>query len=242
MSTWSLSQLLASLHEDIEQRLATVRKALHHPGSKGDASENVWIEMLNTYLPERYQAAKAHVVDSRGAFSQQMDVVVFDRQYSPFIFKYEGETIVPAESVYAVFEAKQTINASLVDYAQKKIASVRNLHRTSLPIPHAGGTYPPKPLIPILGGLLAFESDWTPALGNPLNAALHTDMKEGRLDMGCIASHGHFFLDATKGDYQFVEENKPATAFLFKLIATLQFSGTVPMIDIESYARWLTKP
>jgi hypothetical protein len=242
MSTWSLSQLLASLHEDIEQRLAIVRKSLHHPGTKGDASEKVWIDMLDTYLPKRYQAAKAHVVDSQGTFSQQMDVVVFDRQYSPFIFKYEGETIVPAESVYAVFEAKQTANATLVDYAQKKVASVRQLHRTSLPIPHAGGTYPAKPLIPILGGLLAFESDWTPALGKPLNKALRNDLGEGRLDIGCVASHGHFFFDEAASDYQFIEEGKPATAFLFKLIATLQFSGTVPMIDIEAYAKWLTKP
>jgi len=148
MSEWSLSQLLSSLHEDIQQRLATVRKSFNHPGTKGDASENVWISMLETYLPKRYQAAKAHVVDSLGNFSQQIDVVIFDRQYSPFIFTYENETIIPAESVYAVFEAKQTADAGLVAYAQEKVASVRRLHRTSLPIPYAKGVYPAKPLIP----------------------------------------------------------------------------------------------
>src|SRR5271155_2662213 len=121
MSEWSLSQLLTSLHEDIQQRLATVRKTFNHPGMKGDASENVWISLLDTYLPKRYQAAKAFVVDSQGDFSQQIDVVVFDRQYSPFIFRYENDTIVPAESVYAVFEEKQTMNADLVSYAQQKV-------------------------------------------------------------------------------------------------------------------------
>lgn len=241
MSQWSLSQLLSSLHEDIQQRLAIVRKSLAHPGTKGDASENVWISMLDTYLPKRYQAAKAHVVDSLGNFSQQIDVVIFDRQYSPFIFTYENETIIPAESVYAVFEAKQTANAELVAYAQQKISSVRKLHRTSLPIPHAGGTYPPKPLIPILGGLLTFESEWSPALGEPFNRALSTDLGDGRLDIGCVAAHGHFFFDQTAGSYNFINENKPATAFLFKLIAQLQFSGTVPMIDVEAYGEWLTK-
>ncbi|CDH75058.1 DUF6602 domain-containing protein [Pseudomonas aeruginosa] len=59
MSQWSLSQLLSSLHEDIQQRLSVVRKTFGHPGTKGDASENVWIDMLDTYLPKRYQAAKA---------------------------------------------------------------------------------------------------------------------------------------------------------------------------------------
>ena len=240
MSEWSLAQLLSSLHEDIQQRLATVRKTFNHPGTKGDASENVWISMLETYLPKRYQAAKAHVVDSLGAFSQQIDVVIFDRQYSPFIFTYEDQTIVPAESVYAAFEAKQTADATLVKYAQEKVASVRCLHRTSLPIPYAKGVYPPKPLIPILGGLLTFESEWTPAFGAPFEKALGADAGDGRLDLGCVASHGHFFLDEASSSYRFVGESKPATAFLFKLISQLQFSGTVPMIDIEAYGKWLS--
>lgn len=241
MSEWSLSVLLASLHEDIEQRLATVRRTIHHPGSKGDASENVWIEMLDLYLPKRYQTAKAHVVDSHGNFSQQIDVVVFDRQYSPFIFNYQGQTIIPAESVYAVFEAKQTASAALVSYAQDKVASVRRLHRTSLPIPHAGGTYPAKPLIPILGGILTFESQWSPPMGDSLDKALRSGTGDRQLDIGCIASHGHFSKDARSVVYSFETESKPATAFLFKLIAHLQFSGTVPMIDIDAYAAWLTK-
>lgn len=241
MSDWSLEILLASLHDDIQQRLATVRSVFGHPGTKGDASESVWLELLDKYLPKRYQAATAHVVDSLGNFSQQIDVVVFDRQYSPFIFNYQGETIIPAESVYAVFEAKQTANAKLVAYAQEKVASVRRLHRTSLPIPHAGGTYPPKALIPIMGGLLTFESEWSPPLGRSFERALLTDREEERLDIGCVAAHGHFFYDARTQRHVMVTEGKPATAFLFKLIAQLQFSGTVPMIDVDAYARWLVK-
>jgi hypothetical protein len=239
MSDWSLAVLLASLHEDIQQRLSTVRKSFNHPGTKGDASEAVWIDLLEKYLPKRYQAATAHIVDSLGNFSQQIDVVVFDRQYSPFFFNYEGQTIIPAESVYAVFEAKQTANAQLVAYAQEKVASVRRLHRTSLPIPYAKGVYPPKPLIPILGGLLTFESDWSPGLGASFQQALANDTDEGRLDIGCVAAHGHFFFDPADNTHRMVNEGKPATAFLFKLIAQLQFSGTVPMIDVDAYAKWL---
>ncbi|MBY5489916.1 hypothetical protein E0H93_29380 [Rhizobium leguminosarum bv. viciae] len=240
MSDWSLSQLLSSLHEDIQQRLSIARKSFHHPGTKGDASEGVWIDLLEKYLPKRYQVAKAFVVDSLGNFSQQIDIVVFDRQYSPFIFTFENQTIVPAESVYAVFEAKQTADRTLVAYAQEKVATVRRLHRTSLPIPHAGGVYPAKPAIPILGGILAFESEWTPPLGKPFEKVLLDGDAERQLDLGCIAAHGHFNRDSS-GGYQFVSESKPATAFLFKLISRLQFAGTVPMIDIDAYAEWLTK-
>jgi hypothetical protein len=237
MSTWSLSSLLAGLHLDIERRLATARQTFAHPGTKGNASEHVWLELLQNYLPRRYHAETAHVVDSNGIFSEQIDVVVFDRQYSPFIFKFEGQVIIPAESVYAVFEAKQVIDASQVAYARKKVASVRRLHRTSLPIPHAGGTYPPKPLPYIFGGLLTFESNWTLTMDQPLREALKSDPEE-RLDLGCVAAHGTFACDGD-GCYTITPEGKPATAFLLELIARLQASATVPMIDVRAYAKWL---
>jgi hypothetical protein len=240
MNNWSLSKILAGLHDDIEQRLKTARQAFGHPGTKGDASERVWLELLGTYLPKRYRAEKAHVVDSNGAFSDQIDVVVFDQQYSPFIFNYQGQIVIPAESVYAAFEAKQSINAEEVDYAQKKVASVRRLHRTSLEIPHAGGKYPAKTPQHILGGLLTFESDWNPALGGPLTEALGRGTPESRLDLGCVAAHGIFGCEA-EGCHTIKPEGKPATAFLFELIALLQSSATVPMIDIRAYAQWLAR-
>jgi hypothetical protein len=238
MSDWSLHKILSNLHDDIERRLATVRDSFGHPTTKGDASEQVWLELFQGYLPKRYQAERAHVVDSNGAFSQQIDVVIFDRQYSPFIFDFSGQKIVAAESVYAVFEAKQVATAAYVESAQEKVQSVRRLHRTSLPIPHAGGTYPPKPLPHILGGLLTFESDWKPPMGESLQAALETGMGERRLDIGCVAAHGTFACDPT-GCYVATPKAKAATAFLLELIARLQDSATVPMIDVRAYAKWL---
>lgn len=237
-AAWSLATLLSGLHDDIQQRLSTARQAFAHPGTKGDASERVWLALLQTYLPERYKADSAHVVDSHGNFSDQIDVVVFDRQYSPFIFQFEGQTVIPAESVYAVFEAKQSINAEQVAYAKKKVASVRRLHRTSLPIPHAGGTYPPKPLAPIIGGLLTLGSDWSPPLGEPLRSALALGGDDEILDLGCVAAHGIFSCDAERGQI-LTRMDKPATAFLFEIIARLQEKATVPMIDVRAYAEWL---
>jgi hypothetical protein len=237
---WSLTSLLASLHDDIQHRLATARKVLAHPSSKGDASEGVWLELLKNYLPQRYSAASAHVVDSEGAFSDQIDIVIFDRQYSPFIFKYEGQIIVPAESVYAVFEAKQTLNAQVISYAHEKASSVRRLQRTSIPIPHAGGIFPAKQPPPIAAGLLTLESDWNPALGAPLRDALEKAGPEASLQLGCVAAHGSFSA-LPNGGYVVGEAGKPATAFLFDLIERLQAIATVPMIDIRAYGRWLLK-
>ncbi len=241
MSEWSLPLLLAELHNDIEQQLNTARNSFAHPGTKGDASEAAWLELLQKYLPQRYQAASAHVVDSKGKFSQQIDVVVFDRQYSPFIFKFNGQIVIPAESVYAVFEAKQSINAEQIKYAQRKVASVRRLYRTSLEITHAAAEKPAeaKDPFPILGGILALESNWKPALGDSLPKALKTVVKYGQLDMGCVAAHGTFNFNSATQEFDMDERGKAATRFLFELIARLQNIGTVPRINIRAYGESL---
>jgi hypothetical protein len=238
MNSWSLPTLLAGLHRDIQQKLATVREAIAHPGAKGNSSERVWLELLETYLPRRYRARSAFVVDSNGNSSDQIDVVIFDRQYTPFIFSFQDTLVVPAESVYAVFEAKQEINADQVAYAKAKAKSVRELMRTSLPIPSAGGLLPAKPPGRILAGLLTLDSGWSPPLGSPLERALADDDEEKRLELGCVAAHGLF--DNRAGEaVRLIETSKPATAFLFELIARLQEMATVPMIDVRAYAEWL---
>jgi hypothetical protein len=237
MSGWSLERVLGGLHDEIQRRLDRARD-LGHPVAKGDASETIWLELLNGYLPERYRADRCFVVDSEGAFSQQIDVVIFDRQYTPFIAHFEGQNVIPAESVYGVFEAKQALNATHVRYAQEKAATVRALHRTSLPTPTNTGIVDPKTPHRILAGVLTFESDWNPALGHPLLNALADGQGDRLLDLGCVAAHGMFVCEP-EGKHVIAPGGKPATAFLLELIAQLQACGTVPMIDVRAYARWL---
>ena len=161
-SEWSLPRLMQALHERVEQDLKTTREALAHPSAKGDSSEAVWTTLFTKYLPQRYAAAKATIVDSNGQFSDQIDIVLFDRQYTPLIFEHQNQIVVPAEAVYALFEAKQDIRPRYVRYAQQKVATVRRLHRTSVPVQTIGGPRTATPQ-PILAGFLAFENTWKTA-------------------------------------------------------------------------------
>lgn len=233
---WSLSDLLQNLHGDVEHRLGTVRASFKHSVVKGDGAENVWVELFNKYLPKRYRASRAFVVDSNNQFSQQIDVVIFDQQYSPLIFHYADQLIIPAESVYAVFEVKQTLNSDHINAAKEKVASVRKLHRTSLPIPHAGGFYPAKQSLPILGGLLALEKEPSAETVKSYFA----DMDDtNRLNLGCAADSCYFYYEKEQHKPHVVEHQKATTAFLFELLSQLQQYATVPMIDIHSYGKWL---
>ena len=233
-----LPKLLDNLHEKIVRELGSAH-VHRHPVSRGDASELVWRKLLKNYLPRRYKVARGQVIDSCGELSGQIDVIVFDRQYTPLVFEHEGQVFIPAESVYAVFEVKQTINAAHVRAALKKVESVRRLHRTSLPIPHAGGTYPPKRLVRIYGGILTLESGWKTSLSaSPLSKHLSDASDSSFLELGCVAKGGYFYSDEG-GKYKIYDSKKAVTIFLFKLIALLQSSGTVPMIDTEKYVQWL---
>ncbi|WP_308238501.1 DUF6602 domain-containing protein [Phenylobacterium sp. J367] len=226
------------MHEKVHAELELARRAYAHPTTKGDASEDVWLHLFNTYLPRRYRAAKAFIADSNNEFSLQLDVVIFDELYTPPVFAMGAVTIIPAESVYAVFEAKQTANADNLRQAHEKAASVRRLHRTSAPFINGSAQTPGKVPQPILAGLLTLESDWKPEFGEPLKNLLLAAGADSSLDMGCFASNGFFVRD---GDAILInDKSTAATAFLFELIARLQALGTVPALDARAYARWLT--
>ncbi len=105
---------------------------------------------------------EAFVVDSRGGISDEIDLIVHDRHFSPLLFHHATTCYIPAEAVYAVLEVKPELSKTMVDYAGAKAASVRRLHRTSAGITHAGGEYPPnhRTLPRILAGILTTSSGW----------------------------------------------------------------------------------
>ena len=101
---------LAKLFQNVQERMRcdlTTSSSLLHPVDNGDNSENTWINFFNQYLPKRYKASKATVIDSNGDASDQLDIVIFDHQYSYLVFQDHGITYIPAESVYAAFEVRK---------------------------------------------------------------------------------------------------------------------------------------
>lgn len=78
MSKVDLKQLFNGLQKQMSAQLSTNRDFIEHPGSKGDALENAWIEWLRKYLPSRYCVDKAIVIDHEGNTSQQIDIVIYD--------------------------------------------------------------------------------------------------------------------------------------------------------------------
>ena len=254
-----LRNLFHGLQEQMLTSLNVNRMFIGHPGSKGDATEQHWIEFLRAYLPERYKVDKAIVIDSTGNVSEQMDVVIYDAIYTPFIFKQDGFMYIPAESVYAVFEVKQDVKG-YIEYAAKKIESVRKLKRTSISMVASGITKPARPLTKIIGGILTTTSSYKE------NDRVIKQLEELKglqtLDLGCLCDAGSFYVDYKEtvpkdidpitDNCKYIEQvyesrevkeiefsNKEVSLFTFflQLVSYLKSIGTVAAIDINVYLK-----
>lgn len=237
-----LRDIFLGLQDQMVARLSTNREVIPHSGTKGDATELHWLEVLTDYLPKRYCADKAFVLDCEGRLSEQMDVVIYDRQYSPFLFNQDNAKYVPAESVYAAFEVKQKLNAAHIRYAGEKAASVRRLRRTSAPIPHAGGTFAPKDPPRILAGILSLDSEWSPPFGVPFHQAVEELGSEEQIDLGCALRCGGFevcYRPEVPAEIITGGKDTALIFFFLKLLGRLQESATVVALDFSIYGKAL---
>ena len=230
-------QLLAQLHE---------AGAEEHGTAAGDISEFSWRRVLRAFLPHRYRVGHGFVVDAFGGVSEQQDIILYDRQYSPALLSSDNDenaVYVTAESVYAVFEAKPQLNRSQVFAAAKKAHSVRSLQRTRAgTIETAHGRQPTVPHQHIVAGVLTATLDWQAAnLQKTLSEALSDSRGEypgGGLTLGIaldqcvfrlIGGHLHIGIHA----YRLI-------SLLMELLSQLQPLGTAGRADHATYSQALT--
>lgn len=200
MKNIDLKLLFKSLQDQMVVQLNTNREFIEHPGSKGDALENAWIEWLQKYLPNRYSVDKAIVIDHQGNTSDQIDVVIYDNWYTPFVFSQNGFHYIPAEGVYAVLEVKPDIKGCVkdqtyIEYAAAKIESVRCLKRTSTGMINSGVKTPARALTKIVGGILASTNSYTHCNTKSIEGHLRKQKGLRGIDIGCIADYGSFYVD-----------------------------------------------
>lgn len=228
MSKVDLKQLFNGLQKQMSAQLNTNREFIDHPGSKGDALENAWIEWLRNYLPNRYCVDKAIVIDHEGNTSQQMDIVIYDNWYTPFIFNQNGFYYIPAEGVYAVFEVKPDIQGKVGDknyivYAGEKIESVRVLKREAASFINGGIKSKPRPLTKIVGGILCSTNSFTHQDNDTIEKHLKALDNLKSIDLGCIADYGSFYVDYQSP--QKINENRQ------DVTGEITDSGTGPYLE-----------
>ena len=263
----NLKDLFGGLQNQMTAQLNTNRDFINHPSLKGDSLENTWIEWLRKYLPNRYCVDKAVIIDSTGQVSDQIDLVIYDQQYTPFVLKQNGVYFIPAEGVYAVFEVKPDLQGtvqikeesiSYIEYAGRKIESVRKLKRTSAKILDRGKPRNERPLSQIVGGILTSMNSFV----KQETITKHLQALSGlqALDLGCSVAYGSILVEYKGEEDQeeknlqkrindfyhrrrfqsvnFSDEDSSLVTFFLELMRYLQQRiGTVGAIDLGAYLK-----
>lgn len=224
LASLDLTQVFARAQAELRAQLE-VGRSLQHAPTHGAATEQLWLDLLHRYLPQRYCAAPAFVIDSCGHRSRQIDIAIFDHHASAPLFPHPAGVHVAVETVYAVFEIKPMVDTKWIRDASEKAASVRTLHRTTVRSRH------------ILAGLLANGSGWVPgAFAAHVDAAIMAVPFRQRLDLGCSLQHGAFERIRS------IRVSPPEQAlafFILRLLERLRAMGPVPALDLSAYSRTL---
>lgn len=100
-----------------------------HGTTIGSNRENVWKELFERIVPKKFQVeSNVFIIDSGGNRSSEVDLAIFDEQYTPYIFKHGVLKFIPIEAVAAVIECKSEKKSE--DVFQEWVKNVDSL-RTS---------------------------------------------------------------------------------------------------------------
>lgn len=78
-----------------------------HQPTTGSYREDVWHNLFRQIVPYKFAIAKSvFIIDSEGKISKEVDLAIFDEQYTPYIFNYGNVRFIPIEAVAVVIQCK----------------------------------------------------------------------------------------------------------------------------------------
>lgn len=78
-----------------------------HGTTIGGFREEIWKDMFERIIPKKFNIARSvFIIDSHENISNEVDLAIYDEQYTPYIFNYGVMKFIPIEAVAAVVECK----------------------------------------------------------------------------------------------------------------------------------------
>ena len=73
----------------------------------GDYREQMWMNFFRSIIPKKFSMSQGVlIIDSFGKVSKEVDIAVYDEQYTPYVFQYNTLKFIPIEAVAVVIECK----------------------------------------------------------------------------------------------------------------------------------------
>jgi hypothetical protein len=79
----------------------------NHNLTTGTYREMVWKSLFEQIIPRKFCIDQGvFIMDSEGSISNEVDLAIFDEQYTPYIFNYGNIKFIPIEAVAVVVQCK----------------------------------------------------------------------------------------------------------------------------------------
>ncbi|MEI7027385.1 DUF6602 domain-containing protein [Paenibacillus sp. y28] len=139
-----------------------------HHLTTGIYREGIWKSLFEQIVPKKFSIEQSvFIVDSQGNVSKEVDLVIFDEQYTPYIFRYGNIKYIPIEAVAVVVQCKSTnVNG---DELQKWAVSIDRLKTSLMSVVRTQGS--------LACGLDEITKPSTQTSTRPIKILCHTDKK-----------------------------------------------------------------
>jgi len=136
---------------------------IEHRVTKGTAREETVKNFLKQHLPAFLGVGSGEIISTDNQVSRQMDVVIYDAEKCPIIYRQSDVQVFPNEGVYTVIEVKSYLDSEELKKSIDIIASAKKLPKVAyydeavrISVgPLYGRTWP---YFPTLGAIFAYDS------------------------------------------------------------------------------------
>lgn len=100
---------IKSNYDELERSIVSqlLLETPNHQLTTGTYRETIWMSLFKQIIPHKFSIKQGvFIMDSNGNTSAEVDLVIFDEQYTPYIFNYGEICFIPIEAVAVVIQCK----------------------------------------------------------------------------------------------------------------------------------------
>ena len=193
----TFDEYMRDVVEEMTRKSAALRRdyAQHRP-SAGINREDIVANFLRNHLPERFGVSTGLIISHDGMFSNEADLVVFDKPNNSPLYPDVQKKLWPVEALYALIEVKIQLNPRDLTDAISKFRTFKKLQRR---FRHVRGS---QSITDSLAILWSFDSSSPETLKTNLTSALENIPSVERPDLvvvpGKLVAKSGSYLETSK--------------------------------------------
>jgi hypothetical protein len=112
----------------LQAEVDILARLVQHSGEMGRENEAALQRVLERLIPRKYGIGTGLLIDAKGGYSKQVDIVIHDQEMHPSFFSQTTGLLYPHEVVYGVVEVKTTLRSSDIADIRANCRSIRELY------------------------------------------------------------------------------------------------------------------